>query len=100
MPDRIITRTEMAVMISRIVNLEAVKPSSAPITFTDISESYAANHIQAVAKADIIQGRTSQQYEPEAASTRAEALTVILNALKLSPELRQLLEPHLTPVKE
>ncbi|CAG7658156.1 S-layer homology domain-containing protein [Paenibacillus allorhizosphaerae] len=91
-PDLTITRAEMVAIINRLVNMNAVKQSDAVGTFSDISNSFAATQIQDAAKTGIITGKSGDKFEPEAPSTRAEALTIILNTLNLNPEIKTLLD--------
>ncbi|QGQ99822.1 DUF5011 domain-containing protein [Paenibacillus psychroresistens] len=92
-PDRTISREEMIVIISRIVNLSAVESvTDMDETFTDIGSSYAKDALIEASKAGLISGRGDNKLEPKAKSTRAEALQLILNALNLNPEVKTLLD--------
>ena len=93
-PDQTITRAEMVAMISRIVNMNAVQNNSLSTTgdFSDISQSFASKQIQDSAKAGIITGKGGSKFEPEAPSTRAEALTILWNTLQLNPQIKSLLD--------
>ncbi|WP_028552404.1 S-layer homology domain-containing protein [Paenibacillus sp. UNC451MF] len=91
-PDQTITRAEMVAIISRIVNMNAVQGNNTVSEFSDISQSFAAKQIQESAKAGIIAGKGGNKFDPEAPSTRAEALTMILNTLNLSPQIKNLLD--------
>jgi hypothetical protein len=91
-PDNTITREEMVILLSRIVNLNNVKKDTTKGNFDDLKDSYAANEIKAGAQAGIISGKQSGKFDAKSSSTRAEALQIILNALKLNPQLKTLLD--------
>jgi hypothetical protein len=90
-PDKTITRAEIIAIISRVVNLNAVKKSSHR-AFTDIDGSWNAAQIQAASDAGLVQGRDASTFAPEASSTKAESLTFILRALDLNPDIKSLLD--------
>ncbi|WP_342415996.1 S-layer homology domain-containing protein [Paenibacillus sp. FSL R10-2782] len=91
-PDNTITREEMVVLLSRILNLNNVSKDTTRGNFDDVKGSYAANEIKAEAQAGIISGRADGKFDPKSSSTRAEALQIILNALNLNPQLKTLLD--------
>lgn len=93
-PDREITREEMIIMLSRIVNFQAVAVDTAKGNFADLAEasSYATDAIKAAAQAGIIGGKGNNMFDPKGEATRAEALTIIMNVLKLDPEMAAALE--------
>ncbi|MBY9087372.1 S-layer homology domain-containing protein [Paenibacillus sp. HN-1] len=90
-PDNTITREEMVIMLSRIVNLNSVEKDTTKGNFNDLNNSYAINEIKAEAQAGIISGKGDGRFDPKSNATRAEALQIILNVLKLNPELKTLL---------
>ncbi|MNI74285.1 hypothetical protein D3C73_1303620 [compost metagenome] len=61
--------------------------------FTDLStaSSYATQAIKSAAKAGIVSGRNDGEFDPHGNTTRAEALTIIQNALRLNPQIKELL---------
>ncbi|UJF36430.1 S-layer homology domain-containing protein [Paenibacillus hexagrammi] len=91
-PDKTISREEMVTILSRIVNLKSVQTDANTGSFTDVADSYAAQAIEEAANAGIIEGSEDGAFNPKQNSTRAEALTVILHALILNPEVKQLLD--------
>ncbi|SFE81799.1 40-residue YVTN family beta-propeller repeat-containing protein [Paenibacillus algorifonticola] len=91
-PDNTISREEMVVILARIVNFANVTKDSSKGTFADVSDSYASDQIREAAQAGIIIGKNSDSFEPKGASTRAEALTVILNTLNLNQQVKTLLD--------
>ncbi|WP_261303308.1 S-layer homology domain-containing protein [Paenibacillus andongensis] len=91
-PDNTITREEMVVMLSRILNLENVAKDTTKGNFVDLKSSYAANEIIAEAQAGIIHGKTDGKFDAKSNATRAEVLQLILNALELKPQIKTLLD--------
>jgi hypothetical protein len=91
-PDQTITRQEMIVMLIRIVNLDNLEKDPAKGEFRDLDDAYAAEAIQEAAQAGIVSGKGNGVFDPNGNATRAEALQIILNVLKLKPELKELLE--------
>jgi hypothetical protein len=93
-PDKTISREEMVVILSRIVNLGKVNNDASKGNFTDMASasSYATNEIKAAAEAGIINGKNAGVFDPQGNATRAEALTVVLNALNLNPQVKILLD--------
>ncbi|WP_244209097.1 S-layer homology domain-containing protein [Paenibacillus ferrarius] len=93
-PDQTISREEIVIILTRIVNLGSVNKDTSKGNFTDLASasSYAANQIKDAAEAGIISGKNDGVFDPKGKSTRAEALTIILNALNLNPQVRKLLD--------
>ncbi|WP_169810376.1 S-layer homology domain-containing protein, partial [Paenibacillus macquariensis] len=95
-PNNTISREEMVIILSRIVDLSKVHKDGSKGNFADIASasSYATNQIKDAAKAGIISGNGNGNglFDPKGKSTRAEALTIILNALNLNPQVKTLLE--------
>ncbi|TVX99997.1 adhesin [Cohnella terricola] len=91
-PDNAITREEMVVMLSRIVDLNNVAKDTTKGNFNDVNGAYAAGEIKAAAQACIVSGKGDGGFGPKSNATRAEALQIILNALKLDPQLKTLLD--------
>lgn len=91
-PNQTITREEMVVMLSRIVNLDQVAKDQAKGRFNDLNDSYAAAEIVAGAQAGIVQGNGTENFYPKSNATRAEVLQVILNVLEFNPQLKAVLD--------
>jgi hypothetical protein len=93
-PDQTISREEMVVILSRVVNLSKLDKDASKGNLTDLADasSYAMNQIKEAAEAGIINGKEDGIFDPHGNSTRSEALTVILNALNLNPQLKTLLD--------
>ncbi|MCR8630380.1 S-layer homology domain-containing protein [Paenibacillus radicis (ex Xue et al. 2023)] len=91
-PDQTVSRAEMVAIISRIVNMSAVQKNESKGAFSDTGNSFAFSQIQEAAQAGIVAGKEGNNFNPDAQSTRAEALTIILNTLNLSPQIKTLLD--------
>lgn len=79
-PENSVTRAEAATMITKALNL---KPVSGTV-FNDVSGSHwASGYINAVAKADIVNGRGSGNYAPNEKITRAEISALLTRAFAL-----------------
>ena len=91
-PDKTISREEMVVILSRLVQMDAVTKDAAKGSFSDLNSSYAADAIKQAAQAGMVSGKSDGIFDPTANSTRAEALQIILNTLKLNPEIRSVLD--------
>ncbi|MGF7046788.1 hypothetical protein J2T13_001286 [Paenibacillus sp. DS2015] len=91
-PDQFISREEMMLMLTRILNFDSVSKDSTKGEFTDLSNSFAAASIKEAAQAGIINGTGNGKFKPKSSTTRAEALTIIMNALSLDPQLKSLLD--------
>ncbi|NOU64367.1 hypothetical protein GC096_10040 [Paenibacillus sp. LMG 31461] len=93
-PNQTISREEMVVILSRVVDLSKLDKDSSKGNLTDLASasSYAVNQIKDAAEAGIVSGKYGGIFDPHGNSTRSEALTVILNALNLNPQIKTLLD--------
>ncbi|NRF93310.1 cadherin-like beta sandwich domain-containing protein [Paenibacillus frigoriresistens] len=91
-PDKKITRAEIIAIISRIVDFNVVKKDYGTLAFTDIDGSWNAAQIQVASDAGLVQGRDANTFAPDASSTKAESLTIILRVLNLNPDIKVLLD--------
>jgi len=82
-PDEPITREQMAVMICRAVQ---VIPESEELSFDDQKNisAWAKNQVGVAVKEGIINGYPNNTFQPQGKATRAEAVTIVLKALRLS----------------
>ena len=78
-PDALITRAEMAVMVSKALKLTLV--ANAPTGFADDKAipSWAKGAIAAVREQGLMKGSSMNQFNPSTYATRAEGITVLLN---------------------
>ncbi|CAG9611665.1 S-layer protein [Bacillus rhizoplanae] len=93
-PNKTINRENMVIILSRIVDLSKVDKDASKGNFADIASasSYTANQIKDAEKAGIISVKGNGLFDPKGNSTRAEALTIVLNALTLNPQVKTLLD--------
>ncbi|GFZ97187.1 hypothetical protein GCM10008018_49450 [Paenibacillus marchantiophytorum] len=91
-PDREISRAEIIAIISKIVNFNNAKKLNSGVAFTDTANSWNKEHIAKAAEAGLIQGIAARTFAPEQSATRAEALTVMFNAICLDPELKAIID--------
>ena len=89
-PNALMTREEMIVLIGRVVEYGPIA-SPTPV-YNDINSvsDYAKDAVLKAVSNGIIQGKGDGNIAPQATGTRAEALTIIKNALSLDPALKSL----------
>ncbi|MBW7473177.1 DUF11 domain-containing protein [Paenibacillus oenotherae] len=82
LPNRSITRAEIAAIFARIMNLEdTVKGTS---FYSDVKSGFwAAEYIEAVSRAGLFSGYANNAFKPDQPITRAELSAVIFRYLKL-----------------
>lgn len=81
-PDDPITREQMAVMITKAAG---AKQASAGTAFTDnyLISSWAGDAVARAVDSRIMSGYPDNTFRPQGKATRAEAVTVLINALKI-----------------
>ncbi|GIP22562.1 S-layer homology domain-containing protein [Paenibacillus sp. J22TS3] len=82
-PNNAITREEMVVILSRIVNLQGAAHSA---------DGANTDPIQMAAEAGIIKGSGDGKLNPHGTAARADALQLILNTLQLNSKIKTMLE--------
>lgn len=82
-PDRAITRSEMAVMAARALDLPIVPGSAAGFADDEHIPSWASGAVRALREAGVLIGTGNDRFEPSAPATRAQT-TVML--LRMFPE--------------
>lgn len=91
-PDALITRQDMAVMLSRYIkNVSGTTPSSGTvIQFADSSSisSYAKDAVSEMQKYGIIGGKQNYRFAPLDQATRAEAAKMVYTLLKVTNKLQ------------
>lgn len=80
-PNKPITRKEMIVILSRMIDFQGLNPSSG-----------VTDPIQMAAEAGIIHGNGNGKLNAGSTASRAEALQIILNTLKLNSKIKTMLE--------
>ncbi|MNC38913.1 Cellulosome-anchoring protein precursor [compost metagenome] len=91
-PDREISRSEIIMILSKIVNFNNAVPVKGNVSFSDTANSWNKAQIIKAAEIGLIHGRGNDKFAPNQPSTRAEALTLIMNALCLDPEIQAFME--------
>lgn len=76
-PNKDITRAELAVILSRILDLNSNIDTT--VSFTDTKNHWAENAILALFKEDIVNGYSDDSFRPDKAIKRAEAVNMINN---------------------
>jgi len=90
-PDHRISRAEMVTMLSRIADFAAPQPGAAK-TFADVPSGYWAKPvIEKAANEGLLQGVDNDRFAPDGATTRAEAIALILRTLRLNSAMSDLL---------
>ena len=87
-PTSNITRAEFATMIFRYLGLELT--TDLDNAFSNIAGNWAERHINALAKANIIQGYGDGTYRPNQVITREEAVKIINTAIGRAPSETQI----------
>ncbi len=80
-PEALVTRAEFAVLIARILQLEA-DPADMPFTDVDNSNAWYRNHLAGAYKAGIINGRSTTVFDPNSDINRQEAAAIVVNAAR------------------
>ncbi|WP_310551748.1 S-layer homology domain-containing protein [Paenibacillus glufosinatiresistens] len=90
-PEQTISRQEMAVMITRVLNPSVLNKDTSKVTFTDLNGSYAQDAVKKAAALGIFEGKTAQSFDPLGGATRAESIETIIKTYQLSPALKEAL---------
>ncbi|MFS0722977.1 S-layer homology domain-containing protein [Paenibacillus sp. 1P07SE] len=82
-PSRWINRSEITVMLMRVLGYEDDRESSLPLTYADadLIPQWAYPAVAAATDKGIVQGRSANLFAPGGDTTRAEAVTLILRLL-------------------
>ncbi|MFB9274168.1 endo-1,4-beta-xylanase [Cohnella cellulosilytica] len=82
-PDQEITRAEMAAILARIMNMSAASGTK----FSDIGGSWAAEYINQLSQAGIVNGIGDGQFAPNATATRDQSVVIIMRMLNIVLDL-------------
>jgi len=82
-PDREITRAEMAAILARILNMSAANETK----FSDIGGNWAANYINQLSQAGIVNGVGDGKFAPNATVTREQSIAIIMRMLNIVLDL-------------
>lgn len=91
-PEQTISRQEMALMITRVLNEQILNRDTSQVKFTDLDQAYGAEAIKKATALGIFIGKTDQTFDPNAGATRAESIQTIINTYTLSPAIKAALE--------
>ncbi|WP_020616985.1 S-layer homology domain-containing protein [Paenibacillus daejeonensis] len=82
-PSQRITRSEITVLVMRVLGYDDLRDSSAPLAFADTNQipQWAYPAVAAASDIGIVQGRDNNRFAPAGYTTRAEAVTLILRLL-------------------
>ncbi|GGE01430.1 S-layer homology domain-containing protein [Paenibacillus nasutitermitis] len=78
-----ISRTEMTAMIVRALKLPLDAGAEPPFKDANQTAKWAKPYVSAAANANLIRGKGGQLFAPQDKTTRAEAVTVIMNMLNM-----------------
>lgn len=83
-PDQEITRAEMSAILARVLTMSAANGAS---KFSDISGHWAANHIEQLSQAGIVQGVGDGKFAPSNVATRDQSVAIIIRMLNIVLDL-------------
>lgn len=81
-PDDLITREQMAVMIVKSMKIDLSSNDTLFVDSTKVSE-WAQEYVSTAVNSEVIVGYPDKTFKPQANATRAEAVTVIMNGLRI-----------------
>lgn len=81
-PNDAITREQMATMVAKTAQLMPQADGRTPFTDSSSISSWAVDAVAAAVNSGIISGYPDNTIRPQGNATKAEAVTVILNALR------------------
>ncbi|MFX3636521.1 MAG: S-layer homology domain-containing protein [Candidatus Pristimantibacillus sp.] len=81
-PNEVITRAEMAVIVSRILNMKLTATST---IFNDdhLIPKWAKGAVESLRREGILTGKTGGRFEPNDKATRAESVVILLRVLEV-----------------
>lgn|GEM_PF-2620320 len=77
-PDAEITRAEMVKMLANALGLSGDKNAATGFTDDESIPAWARGAVAAIKKLGVVQGKGSNEFDPAAGTTRAEAITVLM----------------------
>ncbi|MGO4545407.1 S-layer homology domain-containing protein [Paenibacillus sp. 2TAB23] len=83
-PNQVITRTEMIVILARVLELASSTVDQTGFTDDSTIPAWGKGAVNALSELGLITGRSNNSFAPNDAATRAEALVVILRLLDLN----------------
>ncbi|MFS0870452.1 Ig-like domain repeat protein [Paenibacillus xylanilyticus] len=91
-PEQTISRQEMALIITRVLNSLILNIDTSNVQFTDLDGAFGADAIKKATALGIFEGKNEQTFDPNSGATRAEAIETILKTYSLSPAIKESLE--------
>ncbi|MEW4426852.1 Ig-like domain repeat protein [Paenibacillus pabuli] len=91
-PDKTISRQEMALIITRVLNSLILNIDTSNVQFADLNGAFGAHAIRKAAALGIFEGKNERSFDPNGGATRAEAIETILKTYRLSPAIKESLE--------
>lgn len=83
-PDQEITRAEMAAILARVLSMNAANSAS---KFSDLSGHWAADNIEQLSQAGIVNGVGSGKFAPNDTATRDQSVAIIVRMLNIVLDL-------------
>ncbi|MBM7568599.1 DUF2252 family protein [Paenibacillus sacheonensis] len=83
-PDQAISRAEIAALLAKVITFGQ---GSSAASFSDVNGHWAAQAIQALANAGIVNGGANGTFAPNAGATRAESTAMLLRMLNVTLQL-------------
>ncbi|WP_418038690.1 Ig-like domain repeat protein [Paenibacillus xylanilyticus] len=91
-PEKTISRQEMALIITRVLNSLILNIETTHVQFADLNGAFGADAIRKAAALGIFEGKNERSFDPNGGATRAEAIETILKTYRLSPAIKESLE--------
>ncbi|KWX89125.1 hypothetical protein AMQ83_02480, partial [Paenibacillus riograndensis] len=85
-------RKKQIKILSNTLNYNTTEPVKAGITLSEQANSWNNDQIARACTIGQINGKGNSKFAPAQSSTRAEALTIVMNALCLDPEIKALMD--------
>lgn len=82
-----ITRGEMVAVMAKIINSSEFDTSGNSVIFNDTNKHWAKGYVDSVSKLGVVRGVGKGKFAPNKTTTRAEAIVVITNMLKLNKKI-------------
>ncbi|OMF25786.1 hypothetical protein BK133_20910 [Paenibacillus sp. FSL H8-0548] len=83
-PDQEISRAEMAAILARVLNMSTANGAS---KFSDLSGHWAADHIDQLSRAGILNGVGAGKFAPNDTATRDQSVAIIMRMLNIVLDL-------------
>jgi len=90
-PEQTISRQEMALIITRVLNAYILNRDTSEVQFTDLDQAFGADAIKKATALGIFTGKTVQTFDPNGGATRAESIQTIISTYRLSPAITEAL---------